>query len=115
MFTDGTELRKLLAENPDLPLLVFATDDANHGEYSCELAELKCRKGSVLDCPKEEWLPFDDRIYTDYEDLESDVVDVLHDDYGELSDEEFNAKVAEHMRKLDQYWKECIIITCDDY
>ena len=35
---DNIELKNLILENPDLPLLVFATEKANSGEWSTELA-----------------------------------------------------------------------------
>lgn len=115
--TDNTELKKIILENPDLPLLIFATEEANGGEWSVELASCRCHKGIVLDATKECWLPRDDRIYTDESDLEEDIQDALADEeeYESLSDEEFYKIVAEKAKALEPYWKECIIVTVDAF
>lgn len=114
---DNTELKNLILENPDLPLLVFATEEANSGEWSAELASCRCSKGIVLDATKDCWLPRDDRVYTDESDLEVDIQDTLADEeeYKTLSDEEFYKIVAEKAKALESYWKECIIITVDAF
>lgn len=115
--TDNTELKNLILENPTLPLLVFATEDANSGEWSKELASCRCEKGIVLDATKDCWLPRDDRVYTDEDDLEEDIQDALadEDEYKSLSDEEFYKVVSEKAKALEPYWKECIIITVDAF
>lgn len=115
MFTDSAELRKLLNENPDLPLLVFATDEANSGNYSTELAELRCHKGIVLNCPKDMPIPNDERIYTDESDFEEDLSEGLYEEYFNLSENEFESLVKARMKEYEPYWKDCIIVICDDY
>lgn len=111
--TDNAELKKLIIENPNLPLLIFVTEDANSGEWSVELASCGCSKGIVLDATKDCWLPRDDRIYTDASDLEEDIRNALddEDEYKSLSDKEFYSVVAEKVKALEPYWKECIIVT----
>lgn len=113
--TDNTELKKLILENPNLPLLVFATEYANSGEWSAELASCRCDKGIVLDAVKDCWLPRDDRVYTDETDLEEDIRDALDDIQEGLNDEEFDNLVSEKMKALEPYWKECIIVMVDGF
>lgn len=115
MFTDNTELKKLILENPELPLLFFATDEANSGNWSSELASARFHKGICLDYPKDMPIPNDERIYTDKEDLECDLREGLNEEYFNLSDDEFDAVVASRMEEYEPYWKECIIITVDIY
>lgn len=115
MLIDNTELKKLILENPSLPLLVFATEDANKGEFNMELASCKCEKGFVLDVTENIWLPRNDRIYTDETDLEEDIQEALYDSQEILEDEEFDALVALKMKTLNSYWKECIIVTVDSF
>lgn len=112
---DNTKLKNLILENPDLPLLVFATDEANSGEYCAELASCRCEKGIVLDATKDCWLPCDDRIYTDEDDLQEDISDALCDDWGHLSDAEFDDLVEEKTKALKPYWKDCIVIYVDAF
>lgn len=115
MLIDNTELKKLILENPGLPLLVFVTEDANSGEFNMELASCKCEKGIVLDVAENIWLPRADRIYTDETDLEEDIQEALYDTLEGLEDEEFDALVALKMKTLNPYWKECIIVIVDSF
>ena len=106
------ELKQLIIENPDLPLIFFATDEANSGEYSSELADARAHKGIVLNCMGIQ----EDHIYTDEDDLESDISDMLFDEHGhDWSDEEYEAAIAEKMKEYEPYWVNAIIITVDDY
>ena len=63
------ELKQLIIENPDLPLIFFATEEANSGEYSSELADARAYKGIVLNCTGVN----EERIYTDEDDLVLDI------------------------------------------
>ena len=106
------ELKQLIIENPDLPLIFFATYEANRGEYSSEFADARAHKGIVLNCMGIQ----EDHIYTDEDDLESDISDMLFDEHGhDWSDEEYEAAVAEKMKEYEPYWVNAIIITVDDY
>lgn len=115
MLQDNTELKKLILENPDLPLLFFATDEANSGNWSSELASARIYKGICLDCPKDMPIPNDERVYTDESDFEEDLAEGLHDEYFNLSEDEYEALVKAHMEEYKPYWKECIIIIVDRY
>lgn len=100
-------LRKLILENPDLPLLVFAGEDANIGDccwMSC--ACVSAEKGEVLDCEG----PNDERLYTDRDYLEDDVGDELYNEFGKLPDEEYEKLLKERMSKYEEFWTECIIV-----
>ena len=106
------ELKQLIIENPDLPLIFFATDEANSGDWSSELASARGYKGIVLDCNGVR----DDRIYTDESDLEEDISDMLFDEHGhDWSDEEYDKAIAEKMKEYEPHWVEAIIIMVDDY
>lgn len=117
ILTDNAELKRLILENPNLPLLVFATEEANSGEWYSELASCKCHKGVVLDATNDCWLPNEERVYEDKEDLEEDIRDAINNEerYRVLSDEEFESLVTERTKALDPYWKECIIIKVDAF
>ena len=118
MLKDCKELRKLLLENPSLPLLCFATEEANIREYSVELASCHCEKGEVLDLEQSDdlpWRPYKDRVYTDRDDLEEDIIDALTDEFASYSDEEFDTLIKERIADLEPFWRECIILTVDSY
>ena len=67
--TDNTELKELILQNPTLPLLFFATDEANSGKYQTESCSVDCYIGEVLD------YEYSDKIYLDRDDFEEDIAD----------------------------------------
>ncbi|MDE5696483.1 MAG: hypothetical protein K2I96_03580 [Lachnospiraceae bacterium] len=113
--TDNTELKKLILDNPSLPLLILVSEDANSGEWSTELASCRCEKGIVLEAAENCWLPRYDRVYTDETDLEEDIQEALEDIQEGLTDEEFDRLVAIKMKTLEPYWKECIIVIVESF
>lgn len=106
----GDELRKLLLEHPDLPLLVFAGDECNSGDYSyMSCTSVVADVGEFLDCQQEvdsEW------CYTDRENFEEALADILYynDEAEGKTDAEFDALVKKKMAEYDPYWKPCIIL-----
>ena len=112
--SDG--LRKLLLENPGLPLLVFAGEEANSGDYSqMSCSSVSAEKGEFLDCIQE---VNDERVYTDRDDFAEDLADHLYDTYGALewdgTDREWDEFVERHIDEYDPYWRDCIILTVDN-
>lgn len=107
------ELKQLVAENPDLPIVVFAGDDANTGDYtymSCNY--VSATKGEFLDCAQQ----IDEcRCYTDRDDFEDDVYTVLEgeEQYDKLTDDEFDSVVKQKITEYDAFWKPCIILYVD--
>ena len=103
-------LKKLIIENPDLPLLVFAGEDANIGDYSYMCCEyVRVEKGEVLDCKG----PNDEIIYTDRQHLKDDIEEAIYDDYdgiGKIPDDKLDKMLKERMSKYDEYWKDCILL-----
>ena len=87
---DTSELRKLIVENPDLPLLVFAGEDAwrDEGYSYLQCPNIRCYV-EELTLYQDEWLICDD--YMDR--LEDDLCN--EDEYKDLSDTEFHKMIAE--------------------
>lgn len=100
-------LRRIILENPDLPLVVFAGEEANSGDYSwiC-CTDVRVEKGEVLDCAG----PKDELIYTDRDELEDDVADHLYSEVGNIPDDEYNRLLKERMSKYEEYWTDCILL-----
>lgn len=104
------ELRKLLLENPDLPLLVFAGDDCNSGDYSyMSCGHVSACVGEFLDCMQE---VNDERCYTDRDEFEEALYDYLYD--GNIPEEEYETLCKECLAAYDPYWKKCIILYVDN-
>lgn len=104
------ELRQLIRENPTLPLLVFAGECANSGDYSyMSCSYINAYKGEYLDCAQR---VNDCMCYTDRDEFEEDLANNLAD--GDYTDEEFDALVKEKVAEYDPYWKPCIILNVDN-
>ena len=100
-------LRQMILDNPKLPLVVFAGEDANHGDYSYMCCtDIRVEKGYVLDCAG----PNDELIYTDRDELEDDVGEELYCEVGNIPDEEYKKMLKERMSQYEEYWTECILL-----
>ena len=107
-------LKQLIAENPDLPILVFAGDDANNGDHSyMSCSYIKAYKGEFLDCAQ----TVDDCMcYTDKDIFKNDVANFLADkeQYRHLPLDEFFSIVKRTVNEYDDFWKPCIILHVDN-
>ena len=77
LLKSGAGLRQMLLDYPDLPLLVFAGEDANSGDYyymSC--CSVNANIGEFLDC---EQTINDERIYEYRDDFRDDVAGLYAD------------------------------------
>jgi len=115
MFTKQTdELKKLIAEHPDYPIVVVVGSevvaDCDYGWWYAP--SLSFSIGEILDCEQE---VNDEKTYIDRDDFEEDLADVLGDsgDYDETTDEEFDKIVQEELKKYEPYWKKVIQIRAD--
>lgn len=86
---DTTELRNLILENPDLPLLIFAGEDAWSDNYPYEQTNASRGEIKTLTMYNDYWMDEDD-----YEDrLRDDLCD--WEEYADLSDEEYNKMIEQ--------------------
>lgn len=85
---DCTTLKKLIVENPEAPLLIFAGEEANSGEYQYESTDSGSAFLEEVTVYGDQWLNKDD-----FEEVLRD--DMANDEqYENLSDEEFDNEVA---------------------
>jgi hypothetical protein len=102
------ELKKLIAENPDLPIVVLASDDASCGDWAWTYcSSVSFNISEILDC---DYYDYDDTVFTDRERLEEKISDDLHDEYCDKGDEEYDEAVNRKMEELEPYWKKVIAI-----
>ena len=85
---DTSNLRKLILDNPELPLLIFCGEDSWHDEWPYEQANINGgpsiqRLTFYRDC----WMDEDDY----YDKLRDDLCD--YEEYAHMSDEGFDAAV----------------------
>lgn len=113
---DSAELRKMIAENPDLPIAVLVGDEAASDGYSYTYCtEISCAVDEILDCVP----PFhtDGYIINDREEFRDRMENWLLDQddrYAKMPDDEFEAVLAEKIAKYEPYWKKCICIYADN-
>ena len=101
------KLREMIQEHPDLPLVIFAGEEANSGDYSwMGCTDVYFQVGKVLDAAG----PNDEKIYLDYDELEDDEGEQLYCEFGDIPDAEYEAILKERMAKYDEDWVDCIII-----
>ena len=114
LLNSTTGLRSLIIENPTLPLVVFAGDNCNDGDYSfSSCSRVNAYVGEFLDCTPR----FDEtQCFTDRDDLEEAVATYMAGDesYRSLPDAEFEALVKAQAAEYDPYWKPCIILTVNN-
>lgn len=112
---DSTELRKAIAENPELPIVVMVGREAALDEYGytyCEVVNVKIDE--ILDC----FTPWNEEtVYADRDDFEEDLADYLCDEpeYKNTSGEEFDKALEKEKAKYEPYWIKAIIVTADNY
>lgn len=103
------ELRELILEHPELPLLVFAGQESNNGEWgymACGIARAEI--GEFLDC---EQTVNDERCFTDRDDFQEEMEN--NSDF-DGTDEEFAEYIKGKMAEYEPYWKPCIILYVDN-
>ncbi len=110
-------LRKLIIDNPGLPIYFVANDEGCLGDgVDTILGNVDCYKTKVFtahtpwesNCDDYEKF-YDDRIEFS-EDLEDYLMDNNIDNCSEMSDEDFSKYVDEQIKSLDKYWEEVICI-----
>lgn len=114
---DASDLRKLIAENPDLPIVVMVGDEAAVEGFSFTYCtSVRARIGEILDCetPFGEGHVYDDRIEF-REDVEEYVGETdLFDVHNMEEAVEFDHQVDLFVAKYDAFWKKCIMILADN-
>lgn len=115
MFMKQTdELKKLIAEHPDYPIVVMVANEVVADDFYgwWYAPSLSFSIGEILDCEQD---VNDEKVYVDRNDFEEDLADILGDsgDYDETTDEEFDKIVQEELKKYEPYWKKVIQIRAD--
>ena len=108
VLNDTTELRKLILENPDLPIAVLVDDELCTGDYTWMYApNVRCVIGEILDCEQE----IDEcKVYNDRIEFEEDLIDYLSFKCETISDIEFEDGVRKELELYEPYWKKCIMV-----
>ena len=101
---DNEELRKLIEENPGLPLVFLVYNDEIFYDYGCTVFEAcKSRIGTV-------WFD-DERMYDDKDEVVDDWRDRYCDDekYKDMSDEEFDKAIEDLVEEEVRHYEAIIV------
>ena len=108
---DTSNLRQLIIENPDLPLIIFCGEESWDGEHS--YCSASASKGSIQeltlydDVYNSVWLDKYDDVYNsvwlDKEDYAEKLADDLCDDeeYKDMTDEEYDAMIDQKVNEAE--------------
>ena len=114
------ELKKLIAEHPDYPIVVLCGENANNEDwYWIYCSSISFSVGEILDCecPYNEELVETDRDHFD-EQIEEWLWDKIceeeFEDSGEPSERYFQQRLSQEKAKYEPYWKKVIAISADN-
>lgn len=108
------ELRKLILENPDLPIIVFAGEEACGSDYAyCSCSDVHARLGEYLDYDEGHFM---EKCILDREDFEDELIYEFEDadECQNMTDEEWHEFIKNKMTEFEQYWKKCIVLWVDN-
>ena len=118
------KLRELILKHPDWPIMVMAGENANSGDYNTMCCtEVSAHEGEVL--ATYDHLGNDEYIYTDRDDYRNDVGEYYlyynwkeetgrSDNPNECSDDEYEKILDELCSRVDDKWRDCIIVEVDN-
>lgn len=113
------ELRKLIMENPDLPIVVMAREDL-YKDSGCQYtiaSSISYYTGEYLDTlnPIDSNYDLGESVICDRDDLREKLLWYMEDEdrYKDLSDAEFDIVLDAEVKKYDPYWKKAIFIDAD--
>lgn len=105
---NSDELKKLIFENPDLPIVVLAGEEANDGYWGWTYcSSISFGINEILDC---NFYDSDDSVFTDRDRFEEVIADYIYDENEEASDEYCEELIKRELEKYEPYWKKVITI-----
>lgn len=106
----SNELKRLIAENPDLPIMVLCDNDLYCDYYSSTIApSISFYLGEFLDCDQK---VNEEHVYFDRDEFLEELSYKLEDlpEFEDLTQEEFDKAVEAEFDKYSSYWQKAIII-----
>jgi hypothetical protein len=105
---ESDELKKLILENPDLPIVVMAGEEANGGDhYWMFCSSISFHIEEILDC---DYLDYNDCVFCDRAHLEEHIENELYDEYYNKPNEEYEKAINDKLAELEPYWIKVIAI-----
>lgn len=110
LIMQSSDLRKILSEHPDLPLVILVESDVVQDDYGFWFgSRYYCKLGEVLDYTPTE--VSDEHSYTDRTDFEEAVESFVCESAERgLTDEELKERTKAIMDRYEPYWKKAILV-----
>ena len=110
LYTD--ELKKLIFDNPDLPIVVLVGEEVNtEGGNYMFASKISCSVEEILDC--DDITDYNDEVIMDRDRLEEILEDRFFEENTERSEEELDSLVKAKLKELEPNWKKVIAIYAD--
>ena len=105
---NSDELKKLIFENPDLPIVVLAGEDASTDYWGYTFcSSISFDICEILDC---DFYDSDDSVFVDRDRLQDRIADDIYYENEEASDEYCEELIKRRLEELEPYWKKVIAI-----
>ena len=105
---NSDELKKLILENPDLPIVVLANEDSVCDYWAWTYcSSITFCIDEILDC---DYYDYNGTVFTDRDYLEEYIADSLYDDYRGKPEEEYEKAIKDKLSEFEPYWKKVIAI-----
>lgn len=99
------ELKKLIQENPELPLVFNIYTENIDTDYCCQVFE------GMVSCKVETVYFTDDRSYDDFDDVLDDFMNDFADEeeYKDLSDEDYEEVIKRYVEENVRHYKAIVV------
>ena len=105
---ESDELKKLILENPELPIVVLAGEGSWDGDHCWTFcSSISFHIDEILDC---DFLDDRDCVFTDRDFLKEHITDNLYAEYSDGPEEEYEAAIERKLQELEPYWTKMIAI-----
>lgn len=108
---DYKDLKQLITENPELPLVFMASDECGNPDYAWTVASAKAKKGILLDAKG----PNEEKLYASEDELWEDLDDDISEKHGDWTDEEVLEATVEELKKYEDKWIDVIYVYIESY
>ena len=99
------ELREIVAENPELPIMFMASEDCSNPDYGYVIAQAKAKIETVAFT--------EDGIFTDEDELKDQIWSGILSDNSEISQKDLNKEIEMEMKAVE--WTKSIVIYIESY
>lgn len=106
---DSVELRKLMQEHPDIPVVVLADEESACADYAWTYcSRVRCAMSQILDVKT----PYDgeESVFTDKEEFRDAIAEVIDAEHPTVTDRVLDEMVEAEFKKYEEYWRDVIAI-----